>query len=268
MLDSFDREITYLRISVTDRCNLRCQYCMPPGGVRLKKRSEILSLEEIIRIVEAAAKLGISKIRLTGGEPLIRKNLCHLIRSLKSIKGIKEVTLTTNGILLARLAPELKRAGLDRINISLDTPDPQKYEEITRGGDINRVLEGIHAAIDAGFKNTKVNMVIIPGFNDSDVENMFDFCRKKGLQCQRINHYALSHWNNIDPAYEAEKPLSCHLCNRIRLLSDGRLKPCLFSNLEIPVDFDDIESSIKLAVRNKPLNGKGCTVRGNWEIGG
>ncbi|MGD2246369.1 MAG: radical SAM protein [Candidatus Aminicenantes bacterium] len=268
MFDSFDREITYLRISVTDRCNLRCTYCMPPGGVRLKKSSEILSYEEIVQIVRVAARLGISKIRLTGGEPLIRKNLISLIRSLKNIEGIEEVTLTTNGVLLARMAPELKRAGLDRINVSLDTLVPKKYEEMTRGGSIRRVLEGIDAASQAGFKNTKLNMVLIPGFNEKEVEHLKAFCKERGLHLQRINHYALPDRNSINRAYEAEKPLSCHRCNRIRLTADAKLKPCLFSDIEVPVDFADIDSCIKLAVLNKPESGRGCSTRGNWEIGG
>ena len=241
---------------------------MPPNGVKLKKQSEILSYEEIFSIVRAAAKLGISKIRLTGGEPLLRKNISSLIHSLKNIKGIDEITLTTNGILLTQLAPELKRAGLNRINISLDTPDPQKFKEITRGGNIHLVFEGIEAAIQAGFKNTKLNMVLIPNFNEKDVEQMKALCQEKGLRLQRINHYFLSDRNNTDQTYAAEKPLSCHLCNRIRLMADAKLKPCLFSDIEIPVDFSDIESSLLLAISNKPEKGKGCTTRGNWEIGG
>jgi len=143
MLDRFNREIFYLRISVTDRCNLRCIYCMPAKGIKLKRADEILSYEKIIQIVRKAAKLGIYKIRLTGGEPLVRKNISYLVSQLKRLEGIREVSMTTNGILLASMASELKEAGLDRLNISLDSLDPELYKYITRGGNVNRVLEGI-----------------------------------------------------------------------------------------------------------------------------
>ena len=268
MFDQYNRDITYLRVSVTDRCNLRCSYCMPPEGVKLKKNREILSYEEIVKIVQEAAKLRISKIRLTGGEPLIRKNICYLIRSIKFINGIQEITLTTNGILLAQMAQELREAGLDRINISMDTLSPKKYREITRGGDIKKVFEGIDAVIEAGFDKTKLNMVIIPGFNKRCVEKMVAFCREKRLVLQRINHYSLCSQRTNNQEYKAERPLPCSECNRIRLTSDGKLKPCLFSNKEYPVNLEDIASSIKNAIINKPKCGKYCSVRGIWEIGG
>ena len=268
MFDRYNRDISYLRISVTDRCNLRCIYCMPPRGVPLCTRDRILSYEELVRIVEEAVRLGIKKVRLTGGEPLVRKNIDHLILYLKNIKGVKEVALTTNGVLLSKMAVDLRQAGLDRINISLDTLDPEKYRTLTGSSNLDKVLEGIEATLKAGFKNTKLNMVLIPDINLGCVEKMEKFCREKGILLQRINHYSLHEHLDTQQNYEAERPLSCEQCNRIRLTADGKLKPCLFSDREYPVDLEDIASSLQEAIINKPEHGTRCTVRGNWEIGG
>lgn len=270
MLDRFNREIHYLRISVTDRCNLRCTYCMPEEGITLMRHQDIISYENILALVQAAAGLGIDKVRLTGGEPLVRKNISYLVRCIKSVPGVRELVITTNGVLLGRMAVELKDAGVDRLNISLDTIDPQVYKNITRVGDISNVLRGINAAIDAGFENTKINMVVIPGFNDTDdeVREMKKFCKKKGLRLQRINHYSLTNLDSINAAYRAERPLSCSKCNRIRLTSAGKLKPCLFSDLEYKVDFENLEESLRKAILNKPRHGTGCTNKQNWQIGG
>lgn len=268
MLDRYSRDISYLRISVTDRCNLRCIYCMPSKGVQLKESSKILSYEEIVQVARGAAELGISKLRITGGEPLVRRDICHLVELLKRIPEIKEVSLTTNGVLLDRMAQGLKTAGLDRINVSIDTLDSQKYQEMTRGGDILRVLAGVDAAISTGFKNIKINMVILPRYNLSDIEQMEIYCQEKGLALQRINHYSLENRKSCSQDYQAERPLSCDACNRIRLTADGKFKPCLFSDEEYSVDFNDIPSSLKQAILNKPEHGLSCAVRGNWEIGG
>src|SRR6056297_366642 len=146
MLDRYNRNITYLRISVTDRCNLRCIYCMPEDGVRLLPKKEILSLEEIAEVVKVGAELGIKKVRLTGGEPLVRKGIVNLVQMLQRIEGIEEISMTTNGILLPKFAEPLKKAGLNRVNISLDSVSPNQYERITRGGNLKLVLEGIRAA--------------------------------------------------------------------------------------------------------------------------
>jgi GTP 3',8-cyclase len=268
MFDSYKRDINYLRISVTDRCNLRCTYCMPAGGITLKGHDEILPYEKIVQIAAAAATLGISKIRLTGGEPLVRKNITFLVRELKAVPGISEVSMTSNGILLDPLAEELKQAGLDRLNISLDTLDAGKYRQITRNGDIERVFAGIHAAQKAGFMATKINMVLIPQFNQNEMETMKNFCRQNGLRLQRIHHYSLHDLGTARSGLEAERPLSCRTCNRLRLTADGKLKPCLFSNREIAVDFSDITASLARAVRCKPRHGVACSNRGNWQIGG
>lgn len=268
MYDSYNREINYLRISVTDRCNLRCSYCMPEQGIQLKSHDDILPYEKVVQVAQAASELGIRKLRLTGGEPLVRRNVSFMVRELKSLPGIREVCLTTNGTLLAPLAAELKRSGLDRLNISMDTLDPGKYRRITRCGDIETVFAGIRAAQEAGFRGTKLNMVLIPGFNDDEVEAMKEFCRRNGLRLQRIHHYSLQDHRSAQGQLEAERPLPCHDCNRLRLTADGKLKPCLFSDLEFAIDFNDIRTSLLQAVRAKPACGIGCANRGNWQIGG
>ncbi len=268
MLDKYKREINYLRVSVTDRCDLRCTYCMPAGGIVRKSHLHILSYEKIIKIIREACALGIQKIRLTGGEPLVRKDILFLIKEIKKIRGIRELTLTTNGCRLAKMAVSLKQAGLDRINISLDTLDPGKYRTLTRIGKIESVLSGIDATIAAGFKNTKINMVVIPGMNDNEVEEMQAFCKSKQIRLQRLNHYSLDNLDSIDRKYAAERPLPCIECNRLRLTADGKLKPCLFSDLEIPVDFNHIRESLLKAIHAKPEQGKACNGRQNWQIGG
>lgn len=172
--DSFGRVIDYLRISVTDRCNLRCVYCMPPQGVPWRPREEILRYEEIIRIVQAAAELGVRKLRLTGGEPLVRLDLPDLVAALASIPGIEEVSLTTNGVLLDHLAEPLAAAGLARVNVSLDTLQPERFARITRFGRLDQVWRGIEAAERAGLTPIKINMVVIRNLNDDEIE---DFAR-------------------------------------------------------------------------------------------
>jgi cyclic pyranopterin phosphate synthase len=173
-LDNFNRPISYLRISVTDRCNLRCVYCMPPEGVPWRSHEEILRYEEIGLIVQAAASLGISKVRLTGGEPLVRLGFVELVRMLARIPGIDDLAMTTNGTLLARHAVELAQAGLKRVNVSLDTLQPERFRQITRRGGLATVFEGIAAARQAGLTPLKVNTVVVRGLNDDEA---VDFAR-------------------------------------------------------------------------------------------
>ena len=173
-LDAFNRPISYLRVSVTDRCNLRCVYCMPPEGVPWRSHEEVLRYEEIETVVRAAAELGISKVRLTGGEPLVRKGLVDLVAMLARIPGIDDLTMTSNGTLLASYAEELKAAGLKRVNISLDTLKPERFRRITRLGELSDTLEGIAAAKEAGLVPVKINVVVIRGLNDDEV---VDFAR-------------------------------------------------------------------------------------------
>jgi cyclic pyranopterin phosphate synthase len=167
--DSFSRVIDYMRISITDRCNLRCIYCMPTGGVRPIEHKEILTYEEITRVVRVAAALGVRKIRITGGEPLARKNVTFLIASLRKIAGIEDMSLTTNGLLLEKYARELADAGLDRVNVSLDSLRPERYREMTRGGEIAPVLRGIESAEKAGLTPIKINMVPLRDKNDDEI---------------------------------------------------------------------------------------------------
>ena len=158
--DKYNRRISYLRISVTDRCNLRCKYCMPAEGIRLLKHADILSFDEIIEVVRVSVDMGVHKVRITGGEPLVRKSIIDLVGMIASIKGISDLSMTSNGALLERYAGPLKEAGLQRINVSLDTLDKDRYEILTRGGNINEVFEGLQAAKDAGLAPIKINCVV------------------------------------------------------------------------------------------------------------
>lgn len=175
MKDSFHREINYLRVSLTDRCNLRCKYCMPEKGISKLKHDDILSLEEIYELIEIFAQLGITKIRFTGGEPLIRKGIVDLIQKVSSLKEIKEITMTTNGTLIKDNIEALRDAGLNRLNISLDTLNEKKYKSITRGGDLLRVLEGIEEVKRVGLTPIKINTVLIGGFNDDEIEDFVNW---------------------------------------------------------------------------------------------
>lgn len=174
MEDRFGRQIKYLRISITDRCNLRCVYCMPPEGIISKPREDILSMEEILRIAMVALQLGITKFRLTGGEPLLRKGVISFIKALSSKPEVDDIAITTNGILLLKLAQRIKDAGAKRLNISLDTLDEEKYRQITRGGSFKQVWAGIEKVLALGFEPVKINTVALKGFNDEEV---VDFAR-------------------------------------------------------------------------------------------
>jgi len=171
-LDAYNRPISYLRISVTDRCNLRCVYCMPAEGVPWRPHDQVLRYEEIETIVQAAAELGISKVRLTGGEPLVRLGIAGLVRMIARIPGIDDLAMTTNGILLSRYAAELAEAGLQRVNVSLDTLRPERFRRITRRGRLEDVLAGIEAAREAGLGPIKINTVVIRGMNDDEVVDL------------------------------------------------------------------------------------------------
>lgn len=180
------RTIDYIRISVTDRCNLRCVYCMPENGVDLLKHQDMMSFEEIYNLVLALVPAGIKKIRLTGGEPLVRNGIKKLIKMLRSIPEIEDITLTTNGILLEEMAEGLKAAGLSRINVSLDSLDVSRFKQITRWGSLEKVLKGIDKAIDIGLKPVKINVVAIKGFNDDEFINFVEYAYKKEVQVRFI----------------------------------------------------------------------------------
>ncbi len=174
MIDPHDREINYLRVSITDRCNLRCIYCMPKEGVSVMGHDDILRYEEILRVIRTAMRLGIVKVRVTGGEPLVRRGVIGFLSSLRSIEGLQDVSLTTNGVLLESMAADLFQAGIKRINISMDSLNPARYEEITRGGILERVLRGIDEAHRVGFSPVKINVVAIKGVNEDEI---LDFAR-------------------------------------------------------------------------------------------
>lgn len=172
LVDAFGRQISYLRVSVTDRCNFRCVYCMPPTGVTWRPHADILTYEEIAEVVRLAAQVGVRQVRLTGGEPLVRADLPTLVRMLTAIPGIEDISLTTNGMLLERMAPALIDAGLRRLNISLDTLNNDKFARITRGGNFEKVWRGIEAAEARGITLIKINMVVIRGVNDDEIAEM------------------------------------------------------------------------------------------------
>ena len=186
MIDRLGRNVTYLRISVTDKCNLRCRYCMPEEGVCKKQHTDMLTEDEFITAVKAAAALGITKIRLTGGEPLVKKNIISICRRTAEVEGIREVCLTTNGILLPQLAKPLKEAGVKRLNLSLDTLQPDKYAYITRIGTLDHFKAGLDAAFEAGFEKIKINSVLIGGFNDDEIEDMASLTMKYPLDMRFI----------------------------------------------------------------------------------
>jgi cyclic pyranopterin phosphate synthase len=188
LLDPYSRRINYLRISVTDRCNLRCRYCMPEEGIPLISHEEILTYEEMLRIVRVFAREGISKVRLTGGEPLVRKGIVDFISRLSQIEGIEDLSLTTNGILLKEFAVDLKRAGLKRINISLDSLRRERFYQIARRDGYERVWEGIEASLSAGLSPIKINMVAIRGVNDDEIESFAQLTLRLPLTVRYIEY--------------------------------------------------------------------------------
>lgn len=186
LTDGSQRKIEYLRLSLTDLCNIRCHYCLPPEGIAKVHRSEVLSFEEIERMVSVLAGLGIRRVRLTGGEPLVRKGLPGLVRRLKAIEGLEEVLLTTNGVLLAPIAGALRDAGLNQINIHLDTLDPGRFRQITRLGEIETVFEGIEAVRREGFSPIKINAVVQRGINDDEACPLVEFAARRGFTLRFI----------------------------------------------------------------------------------
>ncbi len=186
MLDIYNRKIDYIRISITDRCNLRCIYCMPEEGIKLINHKEVLSYEEIIRLCRQFAKIGISKVKITGGEPLVRKDVHKLIKAIKEIDGIDNVTMTTNGILLENVIDDLVNAGLDAVNISIDTLREDRYREITRLGDINKVMRGIKKCLTYKNLKVKINCVPIKGENEEELLDLINLCKDNDISIRFI----------------------------------------------------------------------------------
>lgn len=252
MFDRYNRSINYLRISVTDRCNLRCTYCMPEEGVRLLDHSDILSFEEIAEFTRMAIANGITKVRLTGGEPLVRKNIVELVSMLAEIDGLEDLSMTTNGILLEKYATDLKQAGLNRINISLDTVNPDNYCQITRNGELAVVLEGIEAAQQAGLEPIKINCVLL-GQHDEETRQLKQFCENRGFSLRFIHQMNLK--TGEFSTVEGGEGGNCSKCNRIRLLANGDIKPCLFSDLAYNIRELGFQEALNLALENKPRSG-------------
>jgi len=281
MIDGYGRQINYLRLSVTDKCNLRCRYCMPADGICKKPHGAMLTEEEMVRAVEAAASLGITKLRITGGEPLVKKNILSICQRAAAVAGIREVCITTNGTLLPQYAKPLKEAGVKRINLSLDTLNPEKYAHITRVGTLDQALAGLDAALEAGFEKIKINAVLVGGFNDDEITAMAELTRRYPVDMRFIELMPIQDQDEFGEAafipckQILEKlpeaipqardggvarlyrlpdalgniglisPLSDHFCascNRIRLTADGKLKPCLHSGEELSVKGLDREA--------------------------
>lgn len=282
--DTFGRQIDYLRVSITDRCNLKCVYCIPDRGLKYFKQSEILTSEEIIRFVSIAHKYGVRKVRLTGGEPLLREGIIELISAISSL-GVPDLSITTNGVRLSEMSAILKKAGLRRLNISLDTLNPERYRVMTRGGDIERIWSAIRSAEKVGLYPIKINVVPICGLNDDEVLDFASLTFDKDYHIRFIEFMPIgpsrvwseracirkeeiieiiSKLGRLTPLPFRGKgpsrnyklngakgvigiisPLSdcfCDFCNRLRLTADGKLKPCLFS---------DVEVDIKTPMRNR-----------------
>ena len=313
MKDRFGRDITYLRISVTDLCNLRCKYCMPESGVESLCHNDILSLEEIVEIVKVAAKNGITKIRLTGGEPLVRRGFVHLCKEISKIEQIEDIAITTNGVHLKSMADDLFENKVKRINFSLDTLVKEKYNDITRRNDFDKTMESLFYAIEKGFK-VKLNVVLIGGFNDDEIENFVKLANDYDLEVRFIELMQIgetANWSKdkfvsnkivlekvpklefdgvsgVAKIYKIKgqkgkigliSPISCSFCsdcNRIRLTSDGKLKPCLHSKDEINLkglSGEELEEVFKRGIFDKPEKhhleeGKSESARDMNKIGG
>ena len=313
MKDRFGRNITYLRISVTDLCNLRCKYCMPESGVESLCHSDILSIEEIVEIVKVASKNGIKKIRLTGGEPLVRRGFINLCKQISKIDEIEDIAITTNGVYLKEMADELFENKVRRINFSLDTLIKEKYNDITRRNDFDKAMESLFYAIKKGFK-VKINVVLIGGFNDDEIQDFVNLVNKYDLEVRFIELMQIgetANWSKdkfvsnkivLEKVPELEfdgvsgvakiykikgqkgrigliSPISCSFCedcNRIRLTSDGKLKPCLHSKDEINLkglSGEELEEVFKRGIFEKPEkhhleDGKSESARDMNKIGG
>ena len=290
MTDKMGRDITYLRISLTDKCNLRCRYCMPEEGVCKRSHHEMMNEDEVVTAVEVAASLGIRKIRLTGGEPLVKRNILSICRRVAAVEGIEEVCLTTNGILLPQLGKQLQEAGVKRLNLSLDTLDPEKYAYITRIGS----LEQFQAGLEAGFEKVKINAVLIGGFNDDEIEDLArltleypvdmrfielmpiqdhdEFGESAYVPYSRVleklpEAVAMPQDGGVAKLYRLPgakgnigliSPISAHFCgecNRIRLTADGKLKPCLHAPDEYSIkglDYAGMKAVFQQAIWSKP----------------
>jgi len=254
MFDPFNRSINYLRVSITDRCNLRCVYCMPEEGIRLMDHSEIILYEEILEVIHEGTRLGITKVKITGGEPLVRKGVVSLVEMIAQMEGITDFGMTTNGILLEQFAGDLSKAGLHRVNISLDTVNPEKYRQITRGGELEKVFSGIHAAKKARISPIKINCVVKNSSREPDAIEVGNFCLQNGLEVRFIHEMDLD--TGCFTLVEGGDGGNCRNCNRLRLTANGMIKPCLFTNIEYSIRELGIREAMLRAINTKPEKGK------------
>ncbi|MBI5209017.1 MAG: radical SAM protein [Elusimicrobia bacterium] len=266
MFDRFDRRIDYLRVSVTDRCNLRCSYCTPERPVRRIAPESVLSFEEIAGFTACAAAMGIRKVRLTGGEPLMRRDLPVLVGMLAAVEGVADLSMTTNGVLLPRFAAALRAAGLRRVNVSLDSVDPAAYGEKTRGGDLRDALAGIEAARAAGLAPVKVNCVVKESPDEADARGVQRYCDERGLTARFIREMDMK--SGRFAVVSGGSGGDCSRCNRLRLTSGGLLKPCLFSDLAFDIRAMGYREALAAAVGGKPEHGARSTTHQFYEIGG
>jgi cyclic pyranopterin phosphate synthase len=278
LVDKFGRSYKYLRVSVTDRCNFRCKYCQPSHDFDMLSHQDILRYEELLFTIETFAELGVNKIRVTGGEPLVRKNISYFLKQIKDLKGINEVTLTTNGSLLDRFAKNIYEAGITRINVSIDSLKEDRYSYITGGFDLNQIIKSLEIAKSVGLNPIKINTVAIKGFNDDEIIDFCEFAAKNNLNVRFIEfmpignsiewkkdniitgsdilniiskHYSMSKVERKTGEGPAENyllsngakigiitPISNHFCgdcDKLRLTSDGKIRPCLLSDNEIDI---------------------------------
>ena len=239
---------------------------MPSCGIKLLDHSEVLSYDEIIEVVNEAVSMGVDKVRLTGGEPLIRKGVIYLIEEIGKIKGIKDFSITTNGVLLDNLAEKLKQAGINRVNVSLDTIDPNRFREITRVGNIEDVFRGIEAAKEAGLLPLKINCVIQESENEPDAVDVKNYCEENGLEVRFIKQMTLSS-GSFSKVIGGEGG-NCGTCNRLRLTANGMIKPCLFNDVEYSVRELGAKKALEMAVDNKPKCGSVNHTGRFYNIGG
>ncbi len=266
MIDPFGRTLDYLRISVTDRCDLRCQYCMPAEGVALLPHEDILTFEEICDFTRLVIEEGVRKVRITGGEPLAKRDIVTLVGMLAKIDGIDDLAMTTNAQRLAEFAQPLAAAGLNRVNVSLDTTDPERYRTITRGGDVAPALAGIDAAIDAGLTPVKLNCVISEFSTPADLESVRQFAKPRKLEVRTIRHMQFQ--SGEFAVVEGGTGGDCPRCNRLRLRSNGELRPCLLSDLAWNIRELGAREALRRAIEAKPQAGGACSHTGMHTIGG
>jgi len=239
---------------------------MPEEGIQLLRHSDILTFDEITKFTRIAVENGVTKVRLTGGEPLVRKGITALVRMIADIEGINDLSMTTNGVLLKQFARELRSAGLYRVNVSLDTIDPVKFTAITRTGNINDVFEGINAAKEAGLLPVKINCVIKKSKEEDEAKAVTRYCLENDLEIRYIRQMDLvkGHFFKVDGGTGGD----CYSCNRLRLTSNGKLKPCLFSNIEFDIRELGFEKAFKMAIEMKPECGSINETGAFYNIGG